>query len=242
MHESGPQLHINDVSQRLGSWLRASVGKVDVAFVNHFPMNEPEDFAAVSGSRIEICLHSVHPETPDRAARNRDDAFLVHYQVRVTGRDALECQSTFSRIFFALHESSEYTVVPPSNPGDPSHRVWSNLPGLLHLTAKLVRERAVVDTEVVLYPLDVRLRPMDRLAGRVVTEDGTPVMHAEIAARTLAKTAVSDHRGRFVIPGAPATGSIPLVIRARSQSIDISVDIGEATEVVVVMPKEKDHA
>jgi hypothetical protein len=92
-----------------------------------------------------------------------------------------------------------------------------------------------------MHPLEVRLRPLGHISGKVVTRAGVPVARAEIDARALDKRAVADSGGRFTISGAPATGAVSLTVRARNRSIDVSVDTEAQAEIVIVMPEETEH-
>lgn len=240
MPASGIQTHIDDVSRSLEEWLRDALPDVDLAFVLHFPAADAEGGPGPTEGqpRVEICFHSIAEEKPDRALLNRDEAFLLTYALRITGADALTSQRIYSRIYFATRESADFGIgSPPAVAGRGVEE-----PPSLFVTARLVRRAAAAAPGVVMHPLDLRLRSLGRIAGKVVTEEGTPVMRADIEARGLNKRVASDAAGRFTIPGAPATGTVSLRVTVRDRHVDVLVDIEKQAEVVIVMPEENEHA
>jgi hypothetical protein len=240
---SGIQVHIDDVSRRMEEWLRGSVSGADIAFVSHLD-NPAARAGADSGDalpRIEICFRTISSEKPDRALLNRDDTYALNYLLRVTGADALANQRILSEIFFAAHENDDFRIATSGiSNGMPENRAGG--PAVLSLIARLVRPAEAAAPGIVTEPLHLKLRSLGRIAGKVVTATGTPVMHAEIDARALNKRAVSDAAGQFTIHGAPAAGSVSLTVRARNRTVDVSVDAEKQAEIVIVIPKENEHA
>jgi hypothetical protein len=236
-------MHIDDVSRSMEKWLRREVPDVDVAFVSGFALAN-EDAGADGGAkpRVEVCFQSIAREKPDRGSLNRHDVFLLTYRLRVTGADALETQRAFSELYFAAHESGDLDVGEPLNvPEDDVAGTPVGGQPVLSLTARLVRPPKAAAPGIVTEPLTLHLRSLGRIAGKVVTAEGSPIMNAEIEARALNKRVVSDSAGRFVILGAPAAGAVFLTVRARNRSLDVSVDTDKQAEVVIVVPKESEH-
>lgn len=233
------QLHVDEVSQRLKAWLQVAADGLDVSFVSRIgdiPDTDDDKMRAV------VCFRSIVAEKPDRAVRHRDDAFLVNYLVQVKGNDALECQHAFSKIFFAAHEGGEFTLADSGNEPIGAARDGGAQPAAMVLAARLVRPDESAAPGIVLHPLDLRLRTLGHISGQVVTDSGTPVVRALVEASPLDKRAVSDRQGRFVIRGAPAAGTISLSVKVHDRTVKASVDVEKQAEVLIVIPKEKEHA
>jgi hypothetical protein len=253
----GVEAHIDDVSRRLDAWLRKTIAGAhgseafDLAFVSHFESRADAaahapgtaaDGTAAAPPRIEVCFQAITAEKPDRALLNRDEAFLLTYVLRVTGSDAFASQRIFSGIYFAAHENADFKIAAPTNqPANGATLDLDGKPATLALTARLVRGERAAAANIVTHPLDVRLRPLGRISGRVVTRAGIPVVRAEIDARAIDKRALSDTGGRFTISGAPAAGALSLTVRARNRSVDVSVDPEKQAEVLIVIPEETEH-
>jgi hypothetical protein len=256
----GVEAHIDDVSRRLDAWLRHTISSAhgsdafDLAFVSHFQRGPAEATATASASgtdsagtavarpHIEVCFQAITAEKPDRALLNRDEAFLLTYLLRVTALDAFASQRIYSAIYFAAHESADFKIASPPEQG--TLAVPSALdggPATLALIARLIRRERAAAPSIVTHPLEVRLRPLGRISGRVVTRAGVPVMRAEIDARSLDKRVLSDAGGRFTISGAPAAGTLSLTVRARDRSVDVSIDTEKQAEVLIVIPEETEH-
>lgn len=239
------QTHVDDISLSMGEWLRGAVPGVEIQYVSHFRAANEEVESGTGGARacVEICFHSITDEKPDRALLNRGESFWLTYLLRVDGADALANQRVYSEIYFAAHASNEYKIGAATGQSEPNTvGSFSGEPAVLSLSARLVRPAEIADTGIVVHPLNLKLRSMGRIAGKVVTETGAPIMRAEIDARSLNKRVVSDRAGRFAILGAPAAGTISLNVRARNRSVDVLVDIEKQAEIVIVLPKEKEHA
>jgi len=239
------QTHIDDVSRRMEEWLRDSVSDADIAFVSQFLDVDEQAKSGTAGARprVEICFQSVADEKRDCALLNRDEAYLLTYLLRVTGADALANQRIYSEIYFTAHDGGDFKIGAPANrPGKDNSPNADGEPAVLSLTARLVRPVEAAAAGIVTSPLDLRLRPLGRIVGRVVSETGTPIMRAEIDARALNKRVVSDAAGHFVITGAPATGTVSLTVRARNRSVDVSIDPEKQADIVIVMAKENEHA
>jgi hypothetical protein len=234
------QLHVDEVSQRLEAWLQAVADGADTSFVSS--IGDVPDTGDDDKMHVVVCFRSIVAETPDRAVRHRDDAFLVNYLVQVRGTDALECQRAFSKIFFAAHEGGEFTLADTKNAPVATARDGGAQPAVMALTARLVRPDETGAPGIVLYPLDLHLRTLGHISGRVVTDSGEPVVRALVEARALDKRAVSDPQGRFVIRGAPAAGTVSLSVKVHDRTANISVDVDKQAEVLIVIPKEKEHA
>ncbi|HEX7079418.1 MAG TPA: carboxypeptidase-like regulatory domain-containing protein [Gammaproteobacteria bacterium] len=254
----GVEAHIDDFSRRLDAWLRHTISTAhgseafDLAFVSHFTTAPAQAAAPASGTeapdaaaarpRIEVCFQAITAEKPDRASLNRDETFLLTYLLRVTAADAFASQRIYSAIYFAAHESADFDIASPPRQG--ARAILPALdggPATLALTARLVRRERASAPGIVTHPLEVRMRPLGRITGRVVTRAGVPVMRAEIDARSLDKRVLSDAAGRFTISGAPAKGTLSLTVRARDRSVDVSVDAEKQAEVLVVIPEETEH-
>jgi len=245
VQSSGIQMHIDDVSRSMEDWLKRAVSGVDIAFVSHFEPVDGKVQARTAGARscVEICFRSITYEKPDRALLNRGDTFSLTYLLRVTGVDALANQRIYSEIYFAAHEGGVFKI------GERPSRLEKGLApdvddeqAILSLTARLFRPAEAPPAGIVTYPLNLQIRPLGRIAGKVVTADGTPIMRAEIDARALNKRVVSDAAGHFTILGAPAAGTVSLTVRARNRSVDVLVDTEKQAEIVIVIPKESEHA
>jgi len=229
-------MHIDDVSRSLEEWLRRTAPDVEVALVSSFERNrEPIDRPS-----IEVCFRSIEHRKPDRGSLERDEMFKLTYRLRVSGGDPLENQHVLSEIYFSARESTEFEIDEPSSRADAA--ATESDPATLTVVAHLVRPSKAARAAVVTQPLDVRLRSLGRIEGKVVTEAGAPVMLARIEAPALGKRVVSDTAGRFAMVGVPATGAVSLTVTARNKNVDVSVDVEKQTEVVIVVPKESEHA
>jgi hypothetical protein len=165
--------------------------------------------------------------------------FQLAYLLRVRGPDALASQRILSQIYFAVHESADFEIA--STPGSTQGDIDGGLATLL-LVARLVRPAKPVVAGIVTQPLKAHLRQVGRIAGRVVTENGAPVVRAQIEAPALDKRTVSDTSGRFVIVGAPSAGSVSLTVTARNRSMEVSIDTARQSDVTIVITKESAHA
>ena len=231
-------MHIDDVSRNLKKWLKQVVPDAEVAVVGALPA-VPEPSKPASAPQVEICFQSITHQKPDRGARSRDELFQLAYLVRVRGPDPLAGQRILSEIYFAVHESADFEIV--STPGNAQSDIDGGL-ATLQLVARLVHPAKPVVAGIVTQPLKAHLRQIGRIAGRVVNEDGSPVMRAQIEAPALDKRAVSDASGRFVIVGAPSAGSVSLTVTARNRSMEVSIDSARQSDVTIVITKESAHA
>lgn len=239
MPSPGINMHIDDVSRRMEAWLKETVSGTDIAFISQLSRTGEPD----AKPRINVCFQSITTEEPDRVQLNRDAVYLLNYLLTVTGTDALANQRIYSEIFFAAHANGEFKVgVPAGQAGKENAQAFDGKPAVLALSARLVRPSEAAEPGIVTFPLDVRLRSLGSIAGKVVTEAGAPVMRAEIDAQALNKRVVSDAGGHFTIPGAPVAGTVSLTVRARNRSVDVSVDTEKQAEIVIVIPKENEHA
>lgn len=234
------QLHVDEVSQRLKAWLQSVADGAGVSFVSR--VSDIPDTGDDDNVHVVVCFRSIVAEKPDRAVRHREDAFLVNYLVQVRGNDALECQHAFSKIFFAAHEGGEFTLADAKSAPVDTARDGGTQPAVMALAARLVRPDETAAPGIVLHPLDLRLRTLGHISGRVVTDSGTPVVRALVEAPALDKRAMSDQQGGFVIRGAPASGTVSLSVRVHERTVKVSVDVDEQAEVLIVIPKEKEHA
>ena len=234
-------MHIDDISRKIENWLKQVVPDVEVAVVAALSaVPEPSKAApAQARQQVEICFQSITHQKPDRGARSRDELFQLAYLVRVRGPDPLAGQRILSKIYFAVHEAADLDIV--SSTGSARSDIDGGL-ATLQLVARLVRPARPVVAGVVTQPLEAQLRQVGRIAGRVVTEDGAPVMRAQIEAPALDKRTVSDASGRFVIVGAPSAGSVSLTVTARNRSMEVSIDTARQSDVTIVITKESAHA
>lgn len=236
-------MHIDDVSRSVEDWLRRVIADADIAFVSQFePVREDAETAGAR-PRVEICFRSIEHRKPDRGASlPREEVFALTYRLRVVGPDPLANQHVLSRIYFSARENPGFDVEGFRAGESTVPRPAELEPASLSIVARMVRPLEAAPAAIVTQPLDVRLRELGRIEGKVVTEAGTPVMLARIDAPDLGKRVVSDTAGRFTIVGVPADGSVSLTVTARNRSVDVSVDVGKQTELVVVVPKESEHA
>ncbi|HEX6996286.1 MAG TPA: carboxypeptidase-like regulatory domain-containing protein [Gammaproteobacteria bacterium] len=222
--------------------MRREIGDADITFVSRFePLREDAE-AAGPRPRVEICFRSIEHRKPDRGSLHRDDVFALTYRLRVVGPDPLANQHVLSRIYFSARENPDLEVEGLGAEEAGASRAVEAEPASLSIVARLVRPPKATPAAIVTQPLDVRLRALGRIEGKVVTEAGTPVMLARIDAPDLGKSVVSDTAGRFAIVGVPAAGTVALTVTARNKSVDVSVDVERETELVVVVPKESEHA
>ncbi len=228
-------MHIDDVSRSVEDWLRREIADADIAFVSRFETVR-EEAGGDQRPRVEICFRSIEHRKPDRGSLQRDDVFALTYRLRVVGSDALANQHVLSRIYFSARENPDFDVEGVRIEAADSE------PPCLSLVARLVRPPKAVRGAIVTEPHDVRMRFLGRIEGKVVTEAGTPVGEARIDAPDLGKSVVADTGGRFAITGVPAAGPVSLIVTARNKSVDVSVDVEREMEVVVVFPKESEHA
>jgi hypothetical protein len=234
-------MHIDDVSRKIENWLRQVAPDAEVAVVAALSaVPEPsKDAAAQARAQVDICFQSITHQRPDRGARSRDELFQLAYLVRVSGPNPLAGQRILSEIYFAVHEAADFDII--SSTGNVRSDMGGG-PATLLLVARLVRPARPVVAGKVTQPLEAHLRQVGRIAGRVVTEDGSPVMRAQIEAPALDKRAVSDASGRFVIVGAPSAGSVSLTVTARNRSMEVSIDAARQSDVTIVITKESAHA
>jgi hypothetical protein len=233
-------MHIDDVSRDMEKWLRRAVPDVDFAFVQRFGVTSEE--AGAAKPRVEICFRSIEREKPDRGTLHRNDVFLVTYLLRVAGADALEAQRAFSEVYFAAHENGDFVVgesLGLAEDSDASEQVGRQ--PILALSTRLIRPPKAAAPGIVTEPLTLHVRSIGRIAGKVVTAEGSPVMSAEVEAPFLNKRVLSDSAGRFLIAGAPSVGAVSLTVRARNRSLDVSVDVEKQADLVIVVPKESEH-
>lgn len=151
----------------------------------------------------------------------------------------MACQRALSEIYFASQEAADIDVVSSTRTSEAERD--SDGP-TLQLLARLVRPARPLDSGIVTRPLEAQLGHLGRISGRVVTKDGTPVMHAEVEAPMLDKRVTTDAAGRFVIPGAPTAGSVSLTVTARNRSMEVKVDAARQADVTIVIAKESAHA
>jgi|GEM_PF-6289633 len=235
-------MHIDDVSRSVEDWLRREIADADIAFVSRFGPGGDDAEADDQRPRVEICFQSIEHRKPDRGSLQRDEVFALTYRLRVVGPDPLANQHVFSRIYFSARENPDLDVEALRAGEAGASRAEEAEPASLSIVARLVRPPKAAAAAIVTQPLDVRLRALGRLEGKVVTEAGTPVMLARIEAPDLGKSVISDTAGRFAIVGVPAAGTVSLTVTARNKSVDVSVDLERETELVVVIPKESEHA
>ena len=207
---------LDQIDQRLESWVQSVVGDTAVTFL---PPTEDNERPSVN-----LYLFELVETPPASGSRTSPLQFSVRYLLTSYGSDSAETHSLLSKLAFAALADGEMDVAM----GGISAETW--------LALNTIPQPAIVITEVVrkarpepkisfvTQPMVVKTLPTAALVGRVLGPRAMPITGARIDCPSLSRSTYSDTKGRFTLPNLPTGTPIRLNITAKGRKLTVDVN------------------
>ncbi|MEM7113185.1 MAG: Pvc16 family protein [Chloroflexota bacterium] len=218
---------IEQVDERLQKWVKSVVGETAVSFAPPHLTDTPT---------VSIYLHELADAPPYRTTSRPPLQIELRYLVTTTADTPAAAHSLLGRLIFAAMRHSDYTV--QLDPIPPAAWAAFGTPPLpsFHLCIPLQQARDDVLPPLVRQPLDVVASPIAQLNGIVIGPNKIPIAKARVEYPELARTVVTDNKGRFqltAVPTEPTTKK--LRIHAKGKSFDTTIELPQKPDQEVVV-------
>jgi hypothetical protein len=220
-----PSVKIEDADQRLAEWAGAVLGDISVSFDP--PQPQPK------GKGVSLYLYEVRPEAP---LRSRMPPMLtsLRYLVTTWAPVQSEAHTLLGELIFAALEQPDMELDPAPLPVE----AWSTFGVALRpsfiLRVPLRRERPVQTAKLVRQRLVVQTAALVPLQGIVLGPEDIPLAGARIEMAALSLSTSTDNRGRFVFPSVPG-GANPTTLRVIAKGKELTLAARAASDEPLVI-------
>lgn len=204
---------IEHVDRRMAEWVVSQLGDV---VVDHGPPTADE----VSQDTVHLYLMDLYPAPTPTGGVRPPQRWTLRYLLTVAAPSMAGAHGLLGKVATAALEAADIEVQ-----GEPVPlELWLALglapqPALIlqvPMTHQVPRPRA----PSVRHPLELTSQTMGRFAGVVLGPGDHPLVGAKVAVPGLGKFVLTDHDGRFVLPGVP-TASRRLRVESKGKGLDV---------------------
>ncbi|HEY1656501.1 MAG TPA: carboxypeptidase regulatory-like domain-containing protein [Candidatus Tumulicola sp.] len=204
---------IEQIDAQVRDWLASTASEAAISFA----LPTEEDAALT----VHAYLYDIDRPLAASSGRLPPVQLRLAYLVTSSGPDPLAAHAVLSKIIAAADANPQFTL----EFGPAAATAWT----ALHLPARagfVLRATAVKPRDGSIAP-PVRSARIDSISlepivGRVVATDGTPLPGAIVEAASIGRSVTTDANGRFTLEGATNEIDLPLRVRVKGTSTDVS--------------------
>ena len=215
---------IDQLDQRLKDWVATVTGGI-------VPSLAPPDDAPQTDAGVSLYLIQLSPASPSPApngARRLPLQFVVNYLVTTWAKQPEEAHRLLGQLAFAAMEVPDFEVSLEPIPLVAWTAFAARPRPAFILRTPLRMERPAPPTKLVRKPMEVKIGPLETLAGVVLTPDDIPVANAYVTLPNFELTERTDAHGRFRFPAVPVEPRAKLLsIRARGQEQRVTLSASD---------------
>ncbi|MBI1257366.1 MAG: hypothetical protein GC204_07840 [Chloroflexi bacterium] len=216
---------IDQIDERLKTWVTSVVGAVNVAFTSPGEMQ--------ADPVVHLYLMKIVPVLATQDASHPPKQVKLHYLVAVRAADPEATHKLLGELIFAALDSTDFEIdYDPITP-----ETWLALgtelqPGFV-IQVPFTRERPVPDTQLVRVPMVTHATSITSLQGVVIGPKDLPLAGVLVELPTLRQYQRTDSRGRFRFPTVPAAPATKL-LRVSGKGHELEVNVEQGAEPVII--------
>lgn len=229
---------MSSVQQDLINWIQKCVGNNIAVFPEVIP-------AAQEKTSISVALQEYGSATPSHSNRNAPMSITCKFLIFAHGADSVEAQNVLQELLFTVMEKKALDNGTPFELelSAPDPVVWRSF-GLaarpsFWISIIVQRQREITAAPPVLKPVHIKLRPADRLSGKVKSTLGVPLQGATVILPVCNKSVLTDSHGQFQFGSVLFNTSIvDIIISYKQYSMTSKININHSPLDVVFRHKE----
>jgi len=216
---------IDQIDERLKTWVASIVGDVPVAFT---PPREAQADPVVHLYLMKIVPVLANPD-PNRLPRQ----VKLCYLIVVRAADPAAAHKLLGELIFAALDSTEFEIDYEALPPETWLALGAELQPAFVIQVPFNRERPASTTQVVRVPMVTRATSITSLQGVVLGPKDLPLQGVLVELPGLRQYQRTDSRGRFRFPTVPVDPPTKL-LRVSGKGHELDVNVEQGTDPLVI--------